>query len=59
MIDEVLMAEVREQLMFVHDGDEETVHEILMDLKSEGMFDIPLDEQTAYPDDELGTMPLW
>lgn len=58
MMDEVLMAEVRDQLMDVH-GDEETVHEILMDLKSEGMFDIPLDEYTAYPDDELGTMPLW
>lgn len=58
MMDEVLMAEVRDQLMDVH-GDEELVHEIVSDLKSEGMFDIPLDEDIAYPDDELGTMPLW
>jgi hypothetical protein len=57
VIDEVMMAEVRDQLMDVHD-DEETVHEILMDLKSEGMFDIPL-EWDEMPDDELGTMPLW
>ncbi|UDL16615.1 hypothetical protein SEA_ATUIN_221 [Arthrobacter phage Atuin] len=58
MIDEVLMAEVRDQLMFVNNDDEELVDEILSDLKSEGMFDIPLGFDT-YPDDELGTMPLW
>lgn len=58
MIDEVLMAEVKDQLMFVHGDDEELVQEILSDLKSEGMFDIPLGE-SQYPDDELGTMPLW
>lgn len=58
MIDEVLMAEVKDQLMFVHHNDEELVDEIVSDLKSNGMFDIPL-EHDHFPDDELGTMPLW
>jgi hypothetical protein len=55
-IDEVLLTEVREQLETVNDP--ETAHEILMDLKGEGFFDLPLDLQ-EFPDDELGTMPLW
>lgn len=57
-MDDVLMAEVRDQLMDANGGDEELVHEILMDLKSEGMFDLPYDE-FEFPEDELGTMPLW
>jgi hypothetical protein len=55
-LDDVLMTEVREQLEETNDA--ETAHEILMDLKGEGFFDLPLDLQ-EFPDDELGTMPLW
>lgn len=55
-IDEVLLTEVREQLETYND--KETAHEIVMDLKGEGFFDLPLGLQ-EFPDDELGTMPLW
>jgi hypothetical protein len=58
VIDEVLMAEVKDQLMEANDNDEELVQELLSDLKSQGMFDIPLGLD-HFPDDELGTMPLW
>jgi hypothetical protein len=57
-LDDVLMSEVKDQLIESNNGDEELAHEILMDLKSEGYFDLPLDLQ-EFPDDELGTMPLW
>lgn len=55
-LDDVLMQEVREQLE--ENNDPDTANEILMDLKGEGFFDLPLDLQ-EFPDDELGTMPLW